>query len=384
MESPTGLTSAIPPGSAAPAADLCPRCGEPAGAIPPVASATLGGRSVFRCSRCGTRSARSAAGLEMIFTCGSCGLPFAADRILPHTDHLCPDCREGIVPESLPDAHLSAATEGEIRAALATRWRFVTSPGVSEYLDRIARQVALRIEGAPRDVRVVLVDDRRLRTLALPSGTLLISLGAVEFLEDEAELAFLLGHEIAHAASEDAAVRMTRIGQQAAARGGSPTGREGWAGAALDLVRLGYGRKRERDADLRAVEALLALRYEPYSALRFLARLGAAIGRGDPSAAEIATAHPPAEDRIRRIEKSLYGRVRDDLVPRVNREVFRRAAGRGILSASVAPVSLAETWAEAPDESPAPRRGRGRRLALAALLVALLGLAGLAILFLAR
>ncbi len=354
------------------------------GPLPPVETATLGGGPVARCSRCGTRSLGSGALREMIFTCASCGLPFGAARILPRTEHLCPSCRSGIVPESLPDERRSAETETGIRAALASRWRFVTSPGLSAYLDRIARQVAGRIEGAPRDVGVVLVDDPRLRTLALPSGTLLVSLGALGFLEDEAELAFLLGHEIAHAASADAAVRVSRLGLGASGREASAAGGAGWTGAAMDLVRLGYGRRRERDADLRAIEALLALRYDPASALRWLGRLGRAVDRGAPEVAEIATAHPAAADRVRRLEKALYGRIQDDLVPRVNREVFRRAAGPSVLSDRMMPIAFEETRPDLPGDSPAPGRRGGSRLALAAVFVAALGLAALALFLVSR
>lgn len=318
----------------------CPRCGEDASAYPVVPSSTLGRSGLRRCPQCATRWSVGSAGPEYVFTCDRCGLPFLSDVLLSHGEHRCADCEEGHLPPELPSAVLAAATDHEIRTALAKRWRVATSPGAQAYLDRIARQVAARIESAPDDVRVVLVDDTACRSLALPSGTLLVSGAFVAFLEDEAELAFVLGHEIAHAASGDAAVRLSRLGFKAASREEGARDETSWADAAEDLCRLGYGRKRERDADARAVEAMLALGYDPGSSGRYLARLHAAAAAGSPVVSDLALAHPTATDRARRIEKMLYGRVaQGGAALKVNREVFRRAVPHD-LPARLTPVRL--------------------------------------------
>jgi predicted Zn-dependent protease len=276
-----------------------------------------------------------------VFTCEGCGLPFLADAILPHGEHRCSACTAGLVPPELPDRDVAAAAENEVRAALAARWRFVTSSTAQPYLDRIARQVAARMAGAPESPRVVLVDTPEHRALALPSGALLIGTGLLSFLEDEAELAFVLGHEIAHAASGEAAVRLVRLGFEATARERSASDGLCWSDAAVDLARLGYGRKRERDADACALAAMLDLEYEPLSACRYLQRLHGAIARGDDAVAEIAVAHPTPFDRIRRVERALCARVGAPIdVPRVNREVFRRALAPAVLNAGLIRMDL--------------------------------------------
>jgi hypothetical protein len=323
---------------AAPAS--CPRCGELLGAGPVVTAPSFGGRTLRRCGRCGTRIATAGGKTQIVFSCEGCGLPFLSDSILPHTGQRCADCVSGRTPPELPDREVSAAAENEVRAALGSRWSFVTSPSAQPYIERIARQVAERIEGSPGSVRVVLVDAEEHRTLALPSGTILLSTGLVTFLQDEAELAFVLGHEIAHAASGEAAVRLVRLGFEATARDRGESDGVCWSDAAVDLSRLGYGRKRERDADARALEAVLALDYEPASALRYLSRLHEAAQRGDPRVAETLVAHPSPVDRLRKLERTLYGRVLTPGAPRVNREVFRRAAGKPVLAGSLVRIEL--------------------------------------------
>ena len=357
--------------------EACPRCGETLGGLSPVDAAALGGVGIRRCRRCGTRST-STSPSRLMFSCESCGLPFLTEDLLPRAEQVCPGCREGQPPAGLPDPLVVRATENEVRSALQRRWRFVASPPLGAYLDRMTRQVARRVEGAPPSSRVVLVDGSALETLALPSGTLLMTVGTLSFLEDEAELAFLLGHELAHGASGDAAVRLVRLGFDAVARDREAVTPAAWAEAAMDLVRLGYGRKRERDADARALEALLALDYDPESAFRYLRRLHAALEAGEPSVAEIAVSHPPPLDRIRRMERALWGKVQDGKSLRVNREVFRRAASRDTLSGKLSPFDLSASEPTSPAaigmEEVRPRR-RGRFLVAATILAALAAVA---------
>ncbi|HKQ59771.1 MAG TPA: M48 family metallopeptidase, partial [Candidatus Polarisedimenticolaceae bacterium] len=314
----------------------CPRCGEESAAPPAVTTALFPGLPLRRCARCGTRFTSGDSAPRLAFSCDTCGLPFLTGELLPTSRQRCPDCRGGRLPAELPGRELAAATEAEVQLALNERWSFVTSPILRDYLDRLTEQVASRIEGAPPGAHVVLIDDWALRTLALPSGAILMSLGTLAGLEDEAELVFVLGHELAHAASGDAAVRLVRLGFQAVSSGGKGApAQAAWGEAALDLIKLGYGRAREKDADARAVEALRALDYDPRSALRYLERLQARVERGAGEVSELAVAHPPPLVRIRHIERQLYGRLEGGATGRVNRELFRRVAGHRVLTSEM-------------------------------------------------
>lgn len=336
-----------------------------------MSAAVLGGAAVRRCSRCGTRHLDDTDRVRFVFSCRVCGIPFEDDELLPHDRQRCEDCAQARLPPAAPDEALAGAMEHEVRGALNASFRWVGSGPLSDYLDRIAVRVAEHVDGAPGGVRVVLFDDPALRSLALPSGLLLISLGLLRSIHDEAELAFVLGHEIAHAASRDAESRLVRLGYRAAVREEGP-GRDPtpWSDAALDVVRLGYGRQRERDADARALDAVLALHYDATSVLRFLHRLELRVERGEDAVAECAAAHPPPGDRVRRIERALYLRPPTGDPARVNREVFRRAAGPTELAKAV-PVPLDPDAAGAAALDAGIGRGVRRALLLGAAVAAL-------------
>jgi hypothetical protein len=348
----------------------CPRCEEPFPVQDAVSTSLFDEAPLGRCARCGTRFESRGQG-RLIFTCAGCGLPFRADALLPHSEQQCFDCRSGNVPADLPGEELAAATEREVRLALESKWRLLGSPSSSVYLDRLVRQLSRRIEGAPARCRVVLFDDEAMKTLALPSGTILISLGTIAELEDEAELAFVIGHELAHAASGDAAVRLVRLGFRAVSRGKTARDHAAWAGAAIDLVKLGYGRRRERDADARSMEALLALGYDPGAALRYLRRLESSMVRREAGIRELSLAHPPPHYRVRRLEKLLFGRVGSGDGRVLNREVFQRALGYPAVAEGLVPL------AGLGDPAESGRTGSGRFagrlwIALAALLATIL------------
>jgi len=344
-----GEALTLDPGSLEePASGICPKCGEPQGFLDAVEASVLGGAGIRRCSRCGVRATTDRSPHQLLFTCEACGLPFLADNGSAEPRQ-CSTCRGSESPVDPPESQIVHAMETEVRSALDGSWKFVTSGELSGYLDEVARQLTVRIDGAPESSRVVLIEEDALRATALPSGVVLISLGLLRFLEDEAELAFVLARELAHVASGEAAVRLVRwsLGALAQDEDGRPDA--AWTDAMLDLTRLGYGRRRELDADATALRAMLSLRYDPSSAVRYLRRLKFAISTADSTVADAAVAYPPPGYRVRKLERILYGRIGRAPVQRVNREVFRRAAatalGDGLVATtlgSVTPATVAK------------------------------------------
>ena len=315
----------------------CPQCGDAPGSLPPVVSALLS-RALVRCARCGTRRTLEPAADVVVHDCASCELPFLAAA---GDAAICATCAAGSSPlGGAADPGVLAATMAELRPALDEAWEFVAATHAAPYLNRLLRQTARAVE-LPVDCRALAFREPALRSLFLPPDIVLLSTGTLDSIHDEAELVFVLAHELAHA-THDPTGRLMRLGLRALTRHAAGPGPETWVQLAHDVIRLGYGERRELEADRRAFGAVLAAGYDPLAPSRYLERLDRRATRGDPAVAELSLAHPPAGQRVRALERSLPAGFEAAPVPRLNREPFRRAVGEladGSLLARVHPLA---------------------------------------------
>jgi len=126
------------------------------------------------------------------------------------------------------------------------------------------------------------IDDPSLNAFALPDGTVVVHTGLLAVLENEAQLATVLGHEIAHAThrhgyrgyKNQKKMSWLKIG---AIAGGIAVGAatdKGWAGAlaglggglAVSAVVSGHGRGLEDEADRVGLHYMVDAGYDPYQA----------------------------------------------------------------------------------------------------------------------
>ncbi len=245
----------------------------------------------------------------------------------------CEECAGGEFHIEAPDPQLALASDDEVRRVLEGAWKFLESASVDAYLGPLLRTIAGRLGGVPGDRRVVLIDEPALRTFVLPSGVVLLSTGMLGLLHDEAELAFVLAHELAHAASGKSALRLVRMGLKALVAGHPARADEAWLAAIEDLMKLGYGDDEEFEADRAAVDCLRSLGYDIGAAKRLLGRIEARSISGDAEVSDYALAHPSAPERIRRFEFAVASQGRT--ASRLNREVFRRAVGHSVLTSEL-------------------------------------------------
>ena len=333
---------------------VCPCCEESWGGLPHAETRAFPEIPLRRCQRCGCRFAAVNGAVRLLVSCVTCSLPFlTGDRNAP-TDQRCKDCNGGRVPVDLPEPQLVAAAEQEVRDALDEVWAFAHSPALASYLNRLARLLAARIDGAPRQPQVALLDDAATKMLALPSGLMILSVGTLASIEDEAELAFVLAHELVHAARGDAALRLVRQGLLNIAHSQDAV-HEVWRSAVDDMLALGYGRRRELQADDRAFEAVSRAGYDPHSVIRWLSRMEQRVSDADPQLRGYFLSHPPPSRRRRRFQEALAGSL-ETLGSRVNREVYRRAAGPEVLASALRRVDgldqACDVDKEAADETP--------------------------------
>lgn len=181
---------------------------------------------------------------------------------------------------------------------------------LASYIENIGRRIARKIARHPDQFVYTMVDDHSLNAFAAIGGYLYFHSGALLWLNDEAELAAILGHETGHAIKRHSAHSINRdnvsksLLRLASLRRRNPEKlKELHFKAALAL--RGYGRENEFEADEVGARVLNDVGYDPYAAPRMAYQLhlhnlyAAKIFGGSDIPLALRT-HPPSIDRVRK------------------------------------------------------------------------------------
>jgi predicted Zn-dependent protease len=157
---------------------------------------------------------------------------------------------------------------------------------VQEYVSQLGSKLSPGVEAAPLlrslEFRFFVTEDAAISAMALPDGTILVTTGLLGALENEAQLAFVLGHEIAHVTQahywrhvhDTRAKRVGLIAGYLAAVAAAVVTRQGYIialGQFLTILGMaavinGYGRRPENQADRLALQGLIDHGYDPRQA----------------------------------------------------------------------------------------------------------------------
>jgi predicted Zn-dependent protease len=148
----------------------------------------------------------------------------------------------------------------EMDPTILRQFGYYDGPDLQNYVAQVGRRIV-----ATADTRFSfqfkVVDHPSINAMALPGGFIYVTRGILAEMNDEAQLAGILGHEITHVNSRHAAKLMTKalgtqiatlIGLAGAAAAGSGTAAAGVAMIATHVTNymlLGYGRDYEVEAD---------------------------------------------------------------------------------------------------------------------------------------
>lgn len=211
---------------------------------------------------------------------------------------------------------------------------YVADPSIQSYVQRVGMKLAAMSDRPNLPYEFIVLDNSIPNAWSLPGGKIAINRGLLVELEDEAELAAVLGHEIVHSAARHGAQMMERtLLMQAglAGLGGLLQGNQyedivmGTASAGAGLAQLKYNRVAELEADQYGIKYMVAAGYDPEAAIDIQKTFLRLANNRDPNWLEgfLAT-HPPSRERIAANEATaaLYpkGGVR-------NKEEYQKAIG---------------------------------------------------------
>lgn len=161
-----------------------------------------------------------------------------------------------------------------------------------------------------------LLDSDVLNAFALPGGKVFVSRGLAEKMDSEAELAFVMGHEVGHVTARHVNERISRqmvvsgaaaavaIGAQMSDRDVIRYGVPAVVGAGAGAYLLKFGRDQESEADALGMRYMARSGYNPYGAYEAMGILAEAASNTQRQP-EFLSTHPYPETRLKQIQSRL-------------------------------------------------------------------------------
>ena len=208
------------------------------------------------------------------------------------------------------DVQLGQENAAQVRAHM----KVIRNPVLNDYVNKVGRRLVAAREaqesGFPFTFEVVA--DPTINAFALPGGPMFINTGLLRAVDNEAQLAGVMGHEMSHVilrhgtnqASKSKLVELPAVlGSQVA--GGSLVGQLTKLGIGLgaNSVLLKFSRSAESQADLMGSHLMAESGYNPMEMARFFEKLNQ---QGGQRTIQFLSDHPNPENREKAIEEEVH------------------------------------------------------------------------------
>jgi predicted Zn-dependent protease len=189
--------------------------------------------------------------------------------------------------------------------------KVINDPVVSEYVNRLGQNLVRNSDSqVPFTIKVIDSDD--INAFALPGGFFYVQSGLILAADEEAELAGVMAHEIAHVAACHLAREQTRgqIMQLATiplifVGGGIGYGAYEAAGLAGGLGIMKFSRNFEAEADYLGVQYMYKAGYDPQAFISFFEKIQALEKKKPGAVAKAFSSHPQTPDRIQKSQEEI-------------------------------------------------------------------------------
>jgi predicted Zn-dependent protease len=199
----------------------------------------------------------------------------------------------------------------EMAEEIETEMVLVNDPVISEYVNRLGQNLVRNSDAkVPFTIRVV--NSSEVNAFALPGGYFYVNTGLILAADNEAELAGVMSHEIAHVAARHATHNQSKrdlvnLCTIPALFVAGPVGmalREATE-AALPMEFLKFSRDAEREADLLGMQYAYAAGYDPAAMVSFFEKVEAKEKQKKGFLARAFDTHPMTAERVRRAQEEM-------------------------------------------------------------------------------
>ena len=189
--------------------------------------------------------------------------------------------------------------------------KFITDPVITEYVNRVGQNL-VRNSDAKVPFTIKVVDSDEINAMALPGGFFYVNSGLILAADDEAELAGVMAHEIAHVALRHGTRGQTRADianimsiPLIFVGGGIGYAARQVAGIGLPMTFLKFSRGFEAEADYFGVQYMYKAGYDPNAFVNFFEKIQAQEKKKPGSLAKAFASHPQTPDRIEKTQEEI-------------------------------------------------------------------------------
>ena len=214
-------------------------------------------------------------------------------------------------------------------AQVLQEYGVLNNPRLQAYVNDLGQRLAKSSHRTQLKWTFTVLDSPEINAFALPGGYVYVTRGILAYMEDEADLAGVIGHEIGHVTARHGAQRATRqqnagLGVLAASVLGAVLEAKGVAGAGQAAAQVSqtaaagyiatYGREQELQADGLGAEYLARSNYDPKNMInvitvlknqeKFAADQATREGRAAPVQSSWLASHPSNDQRLQAITQT--------------------------------------------------------------------------------
>jgi hypothetical protein len=201
----------------------------------------------------------------------------------------------------------------EAAAQIERQMPVVRNEDVTSFIQRIGKRLSSNPQAGGYPYTFGVIADKSINAFALPGGPTYVHTGLIAAAENEAQLAGVIAHEIAHVALRHGTNQASKanliqlpamLAGAVIGQGGSMLGQLAQLGIGLgaNSVLLKFSRSAERDADLLGARLMSAAGYNPIEMARFFEKLEAQGGSQGP---EFLSDHPNPGNRVKAVQEEI-------------------------------------------------------------------------------
>ncbi len=196
-------------------------------------------------------------------------------------------------------------------------YQVVDDPFIEKYITELGQKLVLKSNNKLFDFHFMVINDKTYNAFAVPGGYIFIHTGLISVMENEAELAGILSHEIAHVNCRHIAHKIEdskkisagvlaglAAGIALGMSGGDPDAVMGLIAssqAAGESAMLSFSRNDEREADNRGLVYMTKAGFNPRGLLKILGKIRSKEFLTETEAPVYLRTHPGTRERLEHI-----------------------------------------------------------------------------------